>query len=63
MESPTGIIPDELMYWGRRTAAFNFLLSLPIDGELKQSLWEGWASWVGTHTSPAEKTKLFASGI
>ena len=63
MDSPTGIIPDDLMHYSKRTAALNYLLSLPIDGELKMSLWEGWASWTGTHTSPAEKRKLFASGI
>jgi hypothetical protein len=63
MESPTGIIPDELMHFTQRRKALNYLLSLPIDGELKMSLWEGWASWVGTHTSPAEKRKLFNSGI
>ena len=63
MESPTGIMPDELMHWKQRTAALNYLLALPIHGELKMSLWEGWASWVGTHTSPAEKRKLFDSGI
>lgn len=63
MESPSGVIPEELMNWQRRKDALNYLLSLPLDGELKQSLWEGWASWVGTHTSPAEKRKLMASGI
>jgi hypothetical protein len=63
MESPTGILPDELMHFTKRTEALNYLLALPIDGELKQSLWEGWASWCGTHTSPAEKRKLAASGI
>ena len=63
MESPTGIIPEALMYYSKRTEAYNYLLSLPIHGDVKRDLWVGWCSWVGLYATAREKQVLFDSGI
>ncbi len=41
--SPTGIIPEELLFPARRGAVMAFLINLPIEGDLKEELLIGWA--------------------
>ena len=63
MQSPTGIIPDELFTHASRNEVIAFLLTLPVHGEDKVSLFMGWCSWMNTRILPKERTQLNASGI
>ena len=63
MESPTGVIPEELMHYTFRKQVIAYLQSLPIDGDHKGDLFQGWASWVGTYTTPKEMKAVRESGI
>ena len=58
MLSPTGVIPDELMHFSKRKEALAFITALAVPVEDKLRLFQGWASWVGTHTSPRERRLL-----
>jgi len=47
MESPTGIIPEDLMYPERKQEVLRFLIAQPYSGDFKRRLLEGWALTVG----------------
>jgi hypothetical protein len=47
MESPTGIIPEELMYPAKKQEVLAFLMAQPYPGDFKRRLLEGWALTVG----------------
>jgi hypothetical protein len=62
MESPTGIIPEDLMYRAQRTAVVDWLVKQPLPGHLKRNLLAGWAVLVGVKISGRELRKVEASG-
>jgi len=63
MESPTGIIPEELMYPQRKQQVIAFLLAQPLPGDLKRRLLEGWAITVGLRCNAKDYRVLEQSGI
>jgi hypothetical protein len=62
MESPTGIIPEELMYPQQKAAVAQLLYNLPLPGHEKVQLMYGWARTVGAKVGAALRHKLEASG-
>jgi hypothetical protein len=62
MISPTGIIPESLMYPQRKREVINFLLAQALPGALKRRLLEGWAVTVGVRVRSREYQLLDASG-
>jgi hypothetical protein len=63
MESPTGIIPEELMYPQKKAAVIRFLQAQPFNGDYKQKLLQGWAVTVGLRPTKAEYTAVRSTGI
>jgi hypothetical protein len=63
MISPTGIIPEALMYPQRKKDVINFLLAQPFPGQFKRRLLEGWAVTVGLRIRAREYQLLDASGV
>jgi hypothetical protein len=63
MESPTGIIPEDLMYPERREQVINFLISQPLPSWKKRALLGGWATTVGVLPTALDYHKVVASGI
>lgn len=51
------------MHYTFRKQVIAYLQSLPIDGDSKGDLFQGWASWVGTYTTPKEMKQVRDSGI
>jgi hypothetical protein len=63
MESPTGIIPEELMYPELKDQVISFLISQPLPSANKRRLLAGWATTVGVFPSQLDYHKVVASGI
>jgi hypothetical protein len=63
MISPTGIIPEDLMYPQRKAEVVNFLIAQPLPGNLKRRLLEGWCVTVGVRARPREYYLLDISGV
>ncbi len=63
MESPTGIIPEDLMYPQKKKEVISFLLAQPYNGDFKRRLLEGWAVTVGLRLRGADFRRVEASGI
>jgi hypothetical protein len=63
MISPTGIIPEELMYPQRKKDVINFLIAQALPGNLKRRLLEGWCVTVGVRARPREYYLLDASDV
>lgn len=63
MESPTGIIPEELMFPQKKKEVISFLLSQPYTGDFKRRLLEGWAVTVGLRLRGNDYARVEASGI
>jgi hypothetical protein len=62
MASPTGIIPEVLMYPGQLGAVMDFLIALPAYGDEKEKLLFGWAKTVGVRLSGSQYRKVRLSG-
>ena len=62
MASPTGIIPEGLMFREQKRAVLNFLKAQPLPGNLKRELLLGWAQWVGVRIQQREYRELDESG-
>jgi hypothetical protein len=62
VESPTGIIPEELMYPERKRDMVRFLLSQPLPSWVKRRLAEGWCITVGCRLRSREYHLLEVSG-
>lgn len=62
-KSPTGIIPEELMFPARRQDVMTFLVNLPVDGDDKVSLLVGWAKTVGVTVNASQRDTVRQSGI
>lgn len=63
MISPTGIIPEDLMYPQRKKDVVNFLIAQPLPGNLKRRLLEGWCITVGVRCRPRDYYLLDASDV
>lgn len=63
MESPTGIIPESLMYPQKKAEVVAHLQSLPLPGDLKRRLLEGWAITVGVRCQSKDYRVLEQSGV
>jgi hypothetical protein len=63
VESPTGIIPEELMYREKKAEVVQFLLAQPLPGDLKRRLLEGWAITVGIRVRSRDFNLVHASGF
>jgi len=63
MESPTGIIPEDLMFPQKKKEVITFLLSAPYTGDYKRRLLEGWAVTVGLRLRSADYSRVEKSGI
>ena len=63
MQSPEGIMPDELIDRTRRKDALMWLIGQPLPGRQKVQLWQGWAEMVGSGVAPREQITLEDSGI
>jgi hypothetical protein len=63
MESPTGIIPEELMYPQRKRQAKAWIMSMPYTSQFKSDLWKGWCVTVGLMATRLDYADIEASGI
>ena len=62
MESPTHIIPEELMYPQRLGEVMERLKSLPGSSDEKMNVFMGWAKEVGVKLSASQKDAVRDSG-
>ncbi len=63
MESPTGIIPEELMFPAKLEDVLVFLEQAPIRGQKKKELLLGWAKTVGVKLRGSQYFRVYRSGI
>lgn len=63
IDSPTGIIPETLMYRERRKQAIAYIVSLPLPGFLKRDLLFAWARTVRVKVLEREVIEVINSGI
>lgn len=62
-KSPTGIIPEDLMFPQKRGAVIAFLINLPVEGDDKVDLLVGWAKAVGVTVNASQRDTVRQSGI
>jgi len=62
-DSPTGIIPEELMYKEKRKQVRAWLIAQPLPGHIKRDLLFGWARTVYVRLSANEVTEVESSGL
>lgn len=62
-KSPTGIIPEELLFPAKRAAVMAYLINLPVDGDDKVDLLIGWAKAVGVTVNASQRDTVRQSGI
>jgi len=63
MDSPTGIIPEDLMYVERRKDVRQWLIAQPWPGHMKRDLLFAWARTVVVRLSEREVAEVEASGV
>ena len=63
MASPTGVIPELLMYANKKREVVDFLKTLPLEGRLKANLLLGWAQTVGMRIEQRLYQELYESAI
>ncbi len=63
MVSPTGILPEDLFYPSKIAEVQEYLIKLPLPGDEKVKILVGWSRWVGVKLSPAQRQKVFDSGV
>lgn len=63
MESPTGIIPEELMHPEKRVEVVRFLQAQPYPSDFKRRLLEGWALTVGVRAPARDYRAVEKSGV
>lgn len=62
-DSPTGIIPEELMYPAKRKDVRAWLIAQPWPAHIKRDLFFAWARTVVVRLSEREVSEVEASGI
>ena len=63
MESPTGIIPEELMYPQKLGEVMEFLKAIPGASNEKLDVLRGWAKEVGVKLSASQVNAVRFSGV
>lgn len=63
MESPTGIIPEDLMYPQRLGAVMDWLKRQHADSEQKINVFRGWAVTVGVKLSASQIQAVANTGV
>ncbi len=63
MESPTGIIPEALMYPEKRKEVIAFLQGAALPGDFKRKVLQGWALTVGIRIRSRDFHLVEASGV
>lgn len=63
MESPTCLIPEELMYRSKKKQVLDFLRAQPWPGDFKRRVLEGWQITVGTRLHGRDFQAVEATGI
>ena len=61
-KSPTGIIPEELMFPSRTKDVMLFLSTLPVHGDDKVELFVGWAKMVGVRVNASQRQAVRMTG-
>ena len=62
-QSPTGVIPEDLMRPQALQSVMTLLVNLPIPGDDKEELLLGWAHAVGVKLNSAQRATVRDSGI
>lgn len=62
MLSPTGIVPEELMYPQKLGEVMTLLKSKVGTGDWKREVLQGWARCVGTKISQAQYRAVYQTG-
>ena len=62
MESPTGIVPEELLHLGMKKQFLDWLLAQPLDGDYKLQILAGWGQVVGNLPTASDRRIVAASG-
>ena len=60
--SPTGIIPEELLYPNAVAAVMQLLARVPVAGDTKAEVLLGWAQTVGVKISASQLRKVRETG-
>ncbi len=63
MASPTGVIPELLMFPNKKREVVEFLKRQPLEKKLKRSLLLGWAQTVGMRIEQSLYRELDESAI
>lgn len=63
MESPTGIIPEHLMYPEKKQEVLRFLIAQPYPADFKRRLLEGWCLTVGVRCRSRDFRVVESSGF
>jgi len=62
-ESPTGIIPEAMMYQNKKAEVIEWLRQVPLESKRKRELLLGWAITVGVKLNRADYAKVTPTGI
>lgn len=62
MESPTGLIPEELMYAGAKRQVLDYLIAQPWPGDFKLQVLAGWGKVVDNTITADDRAVMSASG-
>jgi hypothetical protein len=60
--SPTGIIPEELMYPAKLGDVMEFIKALPTPADWKKGLLFGWARVVGVKLNSSQYHAVYVTG-
>jgi hypothetical protein len=63
MESPTGIIPESMMYPQKLREVMLLLQSTPGNSNEKLSVFIGWAMTVGVKLSASQREAVASTGV
>jgi hypothetical protein len=61
-KSPTGIIPEELMFPAKKAEVMQYLKELPVHGDDKVDLLVGWAKMVGVTVNSSTRRQVRMTG-
>lgn len=62
MESPTGLIPEQMMNAGAKPQVLDFLRAQPWPGDFKRQVLAGWGNVVRSPIMLADSNSVAASG-
>lgn len=60
--SPTGILPEELLYPRRLADVMLYLQRMPVTGDEKLSVFIGWARMVGVRVNSSQRIAVRNTG-